>query len=74
MQGGTPRLSFLRDGLQGIAGRTGMSEAFISRSGHAAQPLGWTALDLFGVHPLAPASRFDAMGLFLLIQGGAVWR
>ena len=31
-----------------------------------------SALDLFGVHPAAPASRFDAMGLFLLIGGGEV--
>ena len=35
-------------------------------------PAEWTALDLFGVHPLAPAAGFDVMGLLLLIQGGAV--
>lgn len=34
--------------------------------------LGWQATDLFGVHPLAPAARFDAMGLVLIIGGGEV--
>lgn len=48
------------------------AESFLSRWSDAAQSLGWTALDLFGVHPQAPASRFDAMGLLLLTQGGAV--
>jgi len=45
---------------------------FLSTWGNAAHQLGWTALDLFGVHPAAPASRFDVMGLVLLIQGGEV--
>lgn len=48
------------------------SENFLSRWGSAAHSLGWTALDLFGVHPIAPAARFDVMGLMLLTQGGAV--
>lgn len=48
------------------------AENFLSRWGAAAHALGWTALDLFGVHPTAPASRFDLMGLFLLVQGGTV--
>jgi hypothetical protein len=47
-------------------------EIFLSRWGNAAHQLGWTALDLFGVHPMAPASRFDMMGLVLLIDGGEV--
>ena len=34
--------------------------------------LGWQATELFGVHPLAPAARFDAMGLVLIISGGEV--
>jgi hypothetical protein len=34
--------------------------------------LGWQAIDLFGVHPIAPAARFDAMGLVLIISGGEV--
>jgi hypothetical protein len=48
------------------------AEIFLSRWGSAAHSLGWTALDLFGVHPSAPAARFDVMGLLLLVQGGAV--
>jgi hypothetical protein len=47
------------------------AEIFLSRWGSAAHSLGWTALDLFGVHPTAPA-RVDVMGLLLLIQGGEV--
>lgn len=34
--------------------------------------LGWTALDLFGVHPSVPESRFDVMGLVPMLRGGAV--
>jgi hypothetical protein len=48
------------------------AEKFLSRWGSAAHSLGWTELDLFGVHSIAPAVRFDAMGLLLLIQGGAI--
>jgi hypothetical protein len=50
----------------------GDAENFLSRWGAAAHSLGWTALDLFGVHPLEPGSRFDVMGMLLLTQGGAV--
>jgi len=48
------------------------AENFLSRWGAAAHSLGWTALDLFGVHPEAPSARFDVMGLVLLICGGEV--
>jgi hypothetical protein len=48
------------------------AETFLARWGSAAHSLGWTALDLFGVHPFAPAARFDVMGLLLLVQGGTV--
>jgi hypothetical protein len=48
------------------------AENFLSRWGAAAHALGWTALDLFGVHPTVPASRFDLMGLLPLVQGGIV--
>ncbi len=48
------------------------ADAFLGRWSEAADHLGWTALDLFGVHPAAPADRYDVMGLLLLIQGGAV--
>jgi hypothetical protein len=48
------------------------AENFLSRWGAAAHALGWTALDLFGVHPTAPAARLDVVGLLLLICGGDV--
>ena len=48
------------------------AESFLGRWGDTAHQLGWTALDLFGVHPIAPAGRFDVMGLTLLLHGGAV--
>ena len=41
----------------------------------AAAPQGgdWTGLDLFGLHPIAPACRYDSMGLaFLLRPGDAI--
>lgn len=48
------------------------AEILLTDWGQAADRLGWTAHNLFGVHPTAPAARFDAMGLLLLIQGGTV--
>jgi hypothetical protein len=48
------------------------ADNFLSRWGNAAHQLGWTALDLFGVHPAVPGSRFDLMGLIPLLQGGDV--
>lgn len=50
----------------------GDAESFLSRWGHAAHAMGWKALDLYGVHPQAPAARFDVMGFLFLIQGGSV--
>ena len=47
------------------------AEIFLARWGSAAHSLGWTALDLFGVHPTA-SGRVDVMSLLLLIQGGEV--
>ncbi len=37
-----------------------------------AHELGWTALDLFGVHPEKPWVRFDCMGLVALLDGSRV--
>jgi hypothetical protein len=34
--------------------------------------IGWSDVELLGVHPGAPAARYDAMGLLLLIKGGEV--
>jgi hypothetical protein len=48
------------------------AESFLQRWGSAAHSLGWTALDLFGVHPAAPAARFDVMGLLPVMNGAAV--
>lgn len=45
---------------------------FLDRWSSTACAMGWTALDLFGVHPARPAVRFDVMGLLFLLQGGEV--
>ncbi|WP_457492262.1 hypothetical protein [Tardiphaga sp. P5_C7] len=47
-------------------------ESFLSKWGQAAFGLGWTALDLFGVHPAAPAARMDVLGLIMTLSGGEV--
>lgn len=47
-------------------------DAFVTAWGEQAARLGWTDLDLFGVHPTRPACRFDVMGLVPLIDGGRV--
>jgi len=48
------------------------AETFLARWGKAAQQLGWIALDLFSVHPLAPAARIGCWGLILFVRGGDV--
>ena len=45
---------------------------FLDRWATEAAGLGWQATDVFGVHPAAPSSRFDAMGLVPIIGGGEV--
>jgi hypothetical protein len=40
--------------------------------GGLASGLGWTADDLFGLHPVAPLARYDAMGLVWLLRGREV--
>jgi len=45
---------------------------FLDRWGAEAARLGWSALDVFGAHPIAPAVRYDAAGLVLLIGGSDV--
>ncbi len=37
-----------------------------------AHELGWTAPDLFGIHPEKPWVRFDCMGLVPLLNGAKV--
>jgi len=45
---------------------------FLDRWGAEASRLGWSAVDVFGVHPIAPYARLDAAGLVILIKGGKV--
>jgi hypothetical protein len=48
------------------------AEIFLAGWGNAARQLGWTALDLFGIHLSAPAARVGCWGLILFLQGGDV--
>ena len=45
---------------------------FLDRWGGEAARLGWSELDVFGAHPIAPGARYDAAGLVTLINGGEV--
>jgi hypothetical protein len=45
---------------------------FLDQWAHRAAALGWSPLDVFGVHPVAPSARYDAMGLVPLIGGGDI--
>jgi hypothetical protein len=47
-------------------------ERFLGKWGEQSLLLDWSDNDLFGVFPDAPATRYDAMGLTLLIRGGEV--
>lgn len=49
------------------------ADSLLSTWGNAACDLGWTALDLFGVHAVAPGRRYDVMGLTILLGGGTVF-
>src|SRR3954468_6300141 len=46
--------------------------SFFALWGDTAERLGWTADDLFGLHPTAPLSRMDCMGLVWLLKGQSV--
>ena len=48
------------------------ADSFFPRWAERAELLAWSDKDLIGVHPNAPAARFDAMGLLLLVRGGEV--
>ena len=48
------------------------AESFLVTWGNTADRLGWTTLDLFGVHPTAPTARFDVMGLIPILRGQSV--
>ncbi|MGN8113854.1 hypothetical protein [Labrys sp. 22185] len=45
---------------------------FLTDWGDQVAELGWSADDLFGLHPTAPLARYDVMGLIWLLQGQAV--
>jgi len=45
---------------------------FLETWGSQAANRGWTANDLFGLHPIAPLARYDAMGLVWLLHGRPV--
>jgi hypothetical protein len=49
------------------------TDPFLSKWDRTACDLGWTALDLFGVHSVAPGGRYDVMGLVMLLGGGTVF-
>jgi len=46
--------------------------AFLDTWGETAAALGWSTLDLFGVHRLAPTANYSAMGLLPLLRGSVV--
>ena len=45
---------------------------FLTTWAAQAHALGWSALDFFGVHPRAPRTRYDCMGLVLMLGGRSV--
>lgn len=47
-------------------------QRLLDRWGKQAVRLGWTTEDLFGVHPAAPAARYDVAGLVLFVHDGEV--
>jgi hypothetical protein len=47
-------------------------QVFLNRWGAQAAALGWSTLNLFGVHRSRPLARYDAMGLVLLLDGAQV--
>src|SRR6185312_4145350 len=48
------------------------AELFLAEWGSAAERLGWTADDLFGLHPTVPLSRVDCMDALWLCKGERV--
>jgi hypothetical protein len=59
---------YLRDRWLGaVRGAVAFSEQWTE----AALQLGWSPLDLFGLHPVAPAARYDCKGLAWLLERDA---
>jgi hypothetical protein len=64
-----PPPDFSYDGWRTVVNDGGR---FLDQWADEAARLGWQAADVFGVHPIAPSARFDAMGLVPIIRGGDV--
>jgi hypothetical protein len=47
-------------------------QAFLQGWVRQAAALGWSAVDLFSILPMAPADRLDCMGLVPLLRGRAI--
>jgi hypothetical protein len=45
---------------------------FLDRHGEEAERLGWTDVELFGVHPVVGVIRVDCAGALMLTVGGKV--
>jgi hypothetical protein len=48
------------------------SRWFLDEWSVRADSLGWTTLDLFGAHPVAPAARLECAGLLILLGSATV--
>ena len=48
------------------------TKALLERWGDQAAQLGWRAVDLFGLHPIAPLTNYSEMGLIWILQGREV--
>ena len=48
------------------------THAFLEQHANTAHALGWTALDFFGVHPVAGAARVDCCGALMVSSGRPV--
>lgn len=61
-------------GVDGFRWREALKDGrrFLETWGSQAANLGWTANDLFGLHPIASLARFDAMSLVWLLHGRPV--
>ncbi len=67
-QAGRPRPAFLSEPRY----REALADArrFLTAWGAQAAAHGWTTDDLFGLDPIAPLARYDAMGLIWLLRAG----
>ena len=64
-----PTAGFRRGAWPGIYA---VCERFLSEFGEQAAALGWTAAELFGVHPSVGLNRIDCCGALILSHGSHV--